>query len=136
MTHDWLGCSTEALCCYCDDGAGVLFMQVIMALTAACLLLLIRTVFALLAVDQYKYSNQPHLLYSLLVLPELLALYIISVPGFLPAVGLDAESTPGKTLPEDAAAIPVQASSSWIGDQQHVQAWSLPHTEGGAHGYA
>lgn len=97
-------------------------MQVIMALTAACLLLLIRSVFALLAVDHYKYSNQPHLLYSLLVLPELLALYIVSIPGFLPAVGSDAENTPGKTLPEDAAAIPVQASSSGAGDSQRVHA--------------
>ena len=66
-------------------------LQVIVVLTAACSLLLIRTVFGLLSIDHHKFSNQPRLLYTLEVLPELLALYIVAFPGFMPAVGRDAD---------------------------------------------
>lgn len=69
----------------------VCMLQVAAALSAACSLLLIRTVFGLLSIDHPKFTNQPRLLYTLEVLPELLALYIVAAPGFLPAVGRDAD---------------------------------------------
>lgn len=69
--------------------------------------LLIRTVFGLLSVDHTKFSNQPHLLYSLEVLPELLALYIVAFPGFVRAVGLDALETVGSS-PTGTASVPLQ----------------------------
>lgn len=81
-------------------------MQVIIALFVACGLLLIRTVFGLLAVNHLKYSNRPDLLYTLEVLPEMLALYIIAFPGFLPAVGLDSdpEQNQSRLMPSGTAA--------------------------------
>lgn len=84
-------------------------MQVMGALSVACGLLLIRTVFGLLAVDHHQFISQSDLLYTLEVLPELLALYIVAYPGFLPAVGPSTEANMNqqdKTLPaiERAAA--------------------------------
>ena len=69
--------------------------------------LLIRTIFGLLSVDHTKFSNQPHLLYCLEVLPELLALYIVAFPGFVRAVGLDAVEAVGKS-PTGTASVPLQ----------------------------
>ena len=69
----------------------VCMVQVVAALSAACGLLLIRTVFGLLSIDHPKFNNQPRLLYTLEALPELLALYIVAAPGFMPAVGRDAD---------------------------------------------
>ena len=66
-------------------------LQVVAALSAACGLLLIRTVFGLLSIDHPKFTNQPRLQYTLEVLPELLALYIVAAPGIMPAVGRDAD---------------------------------------------
>ena len=69
-----------------------------------------RTVFGLLAIDHHQFSNNPKLLYTLEVLPEMIALYIVAIPGFIPAVGRDAESHAGimptcssseKAQPED-----------------------------------
>ncbi len=84
--------------------------QVIVALTAACGLLLVRTVFGLLSVDHHKYSNRPDPLYTLEVLPELLALYIVAFPGFLPAVGQDAdpELAQVNSVPSGTASMPFQ----------------------------
>ena len=66
-------------------------VQVITALLASSGLLLIRTVFGLLSIDHPKFSNRPQLLYTLVVLPELLALYIVAFLGFMPAVGRNAD---------------------------------------------
>lgn len=80
-------------------------LQVIAALSAACGLLLIRTVFGLLSIDYPKFTNQPCLLYTLEVLPELLALYIVAFPGFMTAVGQDADQQQHKpaVLPAGAS---------------------------------
>ncbi len=83
----------------------VCMLQVVAALSAACGLLLIRTVFGLLSIIHPKFTNQPRLLYTLEVLPELLALYIVAAPGFMPAVGRDADQQQQKpaVLPAGAA---------------------------------
>ena len=46
-------------------------------------------VFGLLAVQHPQYSNQPKLLYTVMVLPEMLALYIVAAPGLVPRIGWD-----------------------------------------------
>ena len=69
-----------------------LCLQVISALSVACSFLLVRTVFGLLSIDHHQYSNDPKLLYTLEVLPEMIALYIVAIPGFIPGIGRDAET--------------------------------------------
>lgn len=68
-----------------------LCLQVIAALSVACSFLLVRTVFGLLSINHYQYSNKPKLLYTLEVLPEMIALYTVAIPGFIPGIGRDAE---------------------------------------------
>ena len=46
-------------------------------------------VFGLLAVQHPQYSNQPKLLYTVMVLPEMLTLYIVVAPGLVPRIGWD-----------------------------------------------
>ncbi len=82
----------------------VCVVQVVAALSAACGLLLIRTVFGLLSIDHPKFTNQPRLLYTLEALPELLALYIVAAPGFMPAVGRDADQQQRKPAVQPAGA--------------------------------
>ena len=66
-------------------------LQVILALTTACCCLMVRVVFGLLAVQHPQYSNQPKLLYTVMVLPEMLALYIVAAPGLVPRIGWDCD---------------------------------------------
>ncbi len=61
-------------------------------MSVACIFLLVRTVFGLLSIDHHQYSNQAKLLYTLEVLPEMIALYTVAIPGFIPGIGRDAEA--------------------------------------------
>lgn len=70
-------------------------LQVITALTASCIFLLIRSCFGFLSVEHIQFSQQPHLLYGCVVLPELIALYIVAVPGLISGVGVDLADTVG-----------------------------------------
>lgn len=83
------------LLCRFSSSVFVLSLQVVSLLTTACCCLMVRVVFGLLAVDHSKFSNEPKLLYTVLVLPELLALYIIAIPGLVPKVGWDCEAHMG-----------------------------------------
>ncbi|KAL0046393.1 hypothetical protein WJX82_011172 [Trebouxia sp. C0006] len=82
-------------------------MLVISALSVACSFLLVRTVFGLLSIDHHQYSNTPELLYTLEVLPEMIALYIVAIPGFIPGIGRDAETHLG-IAPTGTHASPLQ----------------------------
>ena len=81
-------------------------LQVITALTASCVFLLIRTCFGFLSVEHIQFSQQSHLLYGCLVLPELIALYIVAIPGLISGVGVD--------LADTAGVVPLGTSSSHI----------------------
>ncbi len=82
-------------------------MQVISALSVACSFLLVRTVFGLLSIDHHQHSNEPKLLYTLEVLPEMIALYTVAIPGFIPGIGRDAETHLG-IAPTGAHTSPLQ----------------------------
>ena len=68
----------------------------------ACICLLLRTVFGLLAIEHHQFSNEPKLLYTLEVLPEMLALYIVAMPGFVPGIGRDS-AAPAGTVPTSSS---------------------------------
>ena len=70
-------------------------LQVITALTASCIFLLVRSCFGFLSVEHIQFSQQPRLLYGCVVLPELIALYIVAVPGLISGVGVDLADTAG-----------------------------------------
>ena len=96
------GCTTIA-----SEHTFGLCLQVISALSVACSFLLVRTVFGLLSIDHHQYSNDPKLLYTLEVLPEMIALYIVAIPGFIPGIGRDAENHLG-IAPTGTHASPLQ----------------------------
>lgn len=49
----------------------------------------------LLSVEHHQFTNEPKLLYTLEVLPEMLALYIVAMPGFVAAIGRDSDAPVG-----------------------------------------
>ena len=102
----------------------VVCLQVITALSASCLFLLIRTCFGLLSVDHSQYSQQPRLLYSCMVLPELIALYIVALPGLISGVGVD--------LADTAGIVPIGTSNGQIPLGSGSPPWGFP--SGGIHG--
>lgn len=51
--------------------------------------------FGLLSVEHHQFSNEPKLLYTLEVLPEMVALYIVAMPRFVPAIGRDSDAPVG-----------------------------------------
>ena len=95
----------------------------ITVLTVACVFLLVRTVFGLLAIDHHQFSNNPKLLYTLEVLPEMIALYIVAIPGFIPAVGRDAES--------HAGIMPTRSSSEKAQPEDQL----MSHQDDSSHGH-
>ena len=56
--------------------------------------------------EHIQFSQQSHLLYGCMVSPELIALYIVAVPGLISGVGVD--------LADTAGVLPLGTSSSHI----------------------
>ena len=63
---------------------------------------MVRVVFGLLSVHHPQYSSKPELLYTVVVLPEMLALYITAFPGLVPKIGWDCEHHLGIAPAENA----------------------------------
>ncbi|DBA98916.1 hypothetical protein WJX77_010704 [Trebouxia sp. C0004] len=103
-------------------------MLVISVLSVACGFLLVRTVFGLLSIDHHQYSNKPKLLYTLEVLPEMVALYTVAIPGFIPGIGRDAETQLG-IAPTGTHASPLQVKL-YHEDGQMSSAEEASHQQG------
>lgn len=72
--------------------------------------------FGLLSIDHHQYSEKPKLLYTLEVLPEMLALYTVAIPGFIPGIGRDAETHLG-IAPTGTRASPLQVKAQHENEQ-------------------
>lgn len=76
-----------------------------------------RSCFGLLAVEHPQFSQESRLLYSCVVLPELIALYIVAVPGLISGVGED--------LADTAGIVPTGTSNSHIPMTSGSPPWGM-----------
>lgn len=117
------------LLCVCHDCFAhftgvdtIVCLQVIIALSASCFFLLVRSCFGLLAVEHAQFSQESRLLYSCVVLPELIALYIVAVPGLISGVGED--------LADNAGVVPIGTSNSHIPMASGSPTWGISGGDG------
>lgn len=85
-----------------------------------------RSCFGLLAVDHAQFSQESRLLYSCVVLPELIALFSVAVPGLISGVGED--------LADTAGVVPIGTSDSHIPMASGSPPWGISHGDGEGQG--